>query len=252
MLDNVIRSFSSLPRANRWLVHFEKPPKAGWTTAQAQQLAFVAQNVTIPGKTIMTKETFGLTQPQSYGYAATVGELQMGFLVSKGSQAVSSYEMFVKWMDKIVGNAFADVSYSDDHCVNCRLKIIDQGAVKEWTYWRDGGTTSAKTDTDHMAFYATRIWPSALGNLALTMEEGILSFDVTFKVHKMLEFNTANPKAQDKDFSNVASQLATLKNTPTGELQNALNQANDIGRIAVDAFDKISQAAQQRASEQNP
>ena len=38
---------------------------------------------------------------------ATVGELQMGFLVSKGSQAVSSYEMFVKWMDKIVSNSFA-------------------------------------------------------------------------------------------------------------------------------------------------
>ena len=103
-----------------------------------------------------------------------------------------------------------------------------------------------------MAFYATRIWPSALGNLALTMEEGILSFDVTFKVHKLLEFNTANPKAMDKNFSNVATQIATLKNQPTGELQSALNQANDIGRIAVDAFDKISKAAEQRASEQNP
>ena len=83
------------------------------------------------------------------------------------------------------------------------------------------------------------------------MEEGILSFDVTFKVHKLLEFNTSNPKAQDKDFSNVADQLATLKNTPTGELQNALNQANDIGRIAVDAFDKISKAAVERAKSQN-
>ena len=88
----------------------------------------------------------------------------MGFLVSKGSQAVSSYEMFVKWMDKIVSNSF-DVSYSDDHCVNCRLKIIDQGAVKEWTYWRDVWTTSENRYRSWRFCKDTYLAVRLLGNL---------------------------------------------------------------------------------------
>ena len=248
MIDNVIQQFSSLPRANKWLVHFENPSQAGFNGTQGRNLSYFAQNVTIPGRSIMTKETFNLTQPQSYGYASNVGEMQMTFLVSKGSQGKSSYEMFYGWMDKIVGMSFGNISYSDSHCLNVRLKIIDQQKVKEWTYWRDGGNNNRKNDEDHMAFYATRVWPSAMGNLALTMEEGIMTFDVTFKIHKILEYNTSDPSAQNSSFNNIASSIETLKSQPTGELIAPLNQANDIGRIAVDAFDKVSKAAQADAS----
>ena len=103
MLDNVIRSFSSLPRSTGGWSILRNHHKGGPLHSTTTRVCCPERDYT--SKTIMTKETFGLTQPQSYGYAATVGELQMGFLVSKGSGAVSSYEMFVKWMDKIVGNS---------------------------------------------------------------------------------------------------------------------------------------------------
>jgi len=252
MLSNVLEQFSGLPRSNRWLVYFENPGQAGFSPTLGKNLGFFAQSVAIPGRTIMTKETFNLTQPQSYGYASQVGEMQMTFLVSNGSQGKSTYEMFYGWMDKIVSMAFGNISYSDSHVLNARLKVIDQGAVKDWSYWNDGGNNSGKNDEDHIAFYATRMWPSALGNLSLGMEEGILTFDTTFKIHKLLEFNTASPSAQNRSFNAVATSLASLKNKPTGELQAALNQSNDIGRIAVDAFDKISKAAVKEGEKAGP
>jgi len=243
MIKQIIEKFSDLPRANRWLAYFENS-----AVPNLNETLYFCQSADIPGRSMMTKETFGLTQPASYAYGTTLGDLSMQFLVSAGTDGTNSgpkktstYETFFAWMDSIVSMGQANISYADEHVSDIRLKLIDQAAFTHG-YWKSGGGGIAKGAGEHVSLLATRAWPSAIGNLSFTMEEGIMQFSVTFKIHKLLEHNTdIAGNSLNQTLSRIGTEIAKYK-SPSAEIQKALEQANETGRAAVGAFDKISQA----------
>ena len=255
-ITDMLQKFGDLPRGNKWLAHFEREP-AG-VKGLADSLYF-CQSVDIPGRTMMTKETFNLTQPASYAYGTTIGDLSMTFLVSAGTlgapggqgNKTSTYETFYAWMDSIVSMGQANISYADEHVSDIRLKLIDQAAFTHG-YWKSGGGGIAKGAGEHVSLLATRAWPSAIGNLSFTMEEGVMQFSVTFKIHKLLEHNTdIAGNSLNQTLSRIGHRLAAYK-SPSAEIQKALQQANETGRAAVGAFDKISQAIVKDAAAGRP
>ena len=252
-ITDMLQKFGDLPRGNKWLAHFEREPPGAKGLADS---LYFCQSVDIPGRTMMTKETFNLTQPASYAYGTTIGDLSMSFLVSAGTlgapggqgNKTSTYETFYGWMDNIVSMGQANISYADDHVCDIRLKLIDQ---EQFTHdgWQSGGTGIPKGDGEHVSLLATRAWPSAIGNLSFTMEEGVMTFSVTFKIHKLLESNTDIASASiNQALGSAANMLGTVAQKPSQSVLNALSQANATGRAAVGAFDKISKAIQADAA----
>ena len=254
-ITDMIQKFGDLPRGNRWLAHFDGGP-SGIGSNDLKESLYYCQSVDIPGRTMMTKETFNLTQPASYAYGTTIGDLSMTFLVSAGTlgapggqgNKTSTYETFYAWMDSIVSMGQANISYADDHVCDIRLKLIDQ---EKFTHanWQSGGSGILKGEGEHVSLLATRAWPSAIGNLSFTMEEGVMTFSVTFKIHKLLESNTDIASASiNQALGSAATKLGEVQNDPSQSVLNALSQANATGRAAVGAFDKISKAIQADAA----
>ena len=248
MIAEMINKFGTLPRANKWLIHFEAKPKLSRAVENLNNSIFFCQSIDLHGRNVMTKETFGLTQPQSYGYATSVGDLGVTFLVSAGTGSEkSTYDTFLDWMDYCVSTGFANQTYSDDNVCNVRVKLLDENKIDEAQdqTWHSGGKSKLRNPSqEHLSFYITRAWPSAISNLSLTMDEAVLTFNVTFKIHKILGSSAqVSGAAESLRLSKLAGQL-TKAQLPSNEILEAINQNNEVGRSAVAAFNKVSSAAE--------
>ena len=246
MINEIINKFGTLPRANKWLIHFEAKPKLSRAVENLNNCIFFCQSIDLPGRNVMTKETFGLTQPQSYGYATNVGDLGVTFLVSSGTGSEkSTYDIFMDWMDYCVSTGFANQTYSDDNVCNVRVKLLDENRIDEGKdqTWHSGGKSKLRNPkNEHLSFYITRAWPSAISNLSLTQDEAVLTFNVTFKIHKVLGSSAqVSGAAESLRLSSLATQL-TKAQLPSDEIMAAINQNNEVGRSAVAAFNKVSTA----------
>lgn len=216
--DEAIREFSDYPgdfhgvfKPNSFYVRFERPSA---TSDFDRHLDLFVQSVNIPGKNITSQEVrmYGPVREIPTGVSYS-GDIEMRFILSQDFYA---YKWIMDWMNTIVGETTANVSYQED--ISCRLFIsptVDVAPPKEFVVYNYDPVAG---DQAPVTFIVEDVWPKTMSQIELntSSRNNIAEFTLSLSFRKWHyvsheEANAERERIQAENKARATEAIDTAK-----------------------------------------